>query len=48
MAKNMKNAAELFTEDNGITVNPELFADNVAITGVDEIPETEEIVVEVV
>ena len=48
MAKNMKNAAELFTEDNGITVNPELFAENVEITGVDEIPENEEIVDEVV
>ena len=48
MAKNMKNAAELFTEDNGITVNPKLFAENVEITGVDEIPENEEIVDEVV
>lgn len=48
MAKNMKNAAELFTEDNRITVNPELFAENVEITGVDEIPENEEIVDEVV
>ena len=48
MAKNMKNAAELFTEDNGITVNPELFAENVEITGVDEIPENEEIVDEVI
>lgn len=48
MAKNMKNAAELFTEDNGIAVNPELFAENVEITGVDEIPENEEIVNEVV
>lgn len=48
MAKNMKNAAELFTEDNGITVNPELFAENVEITGVDEIPENEEIVDDVV
>ena len=47
MAKNMKNAAELFTEDNGITVNPELFAENEEITGVDEIPENEEIVDEV-
>ena len=47
MAKNMKNAAELFTEDNGITVNPKLFAENVEITGVDEIPENEEIVDEV-
>ena len=48
MAKNMKNAAELFTEDNGITVNPELFAE-VEITGVnDEIPENEEIVDDVV
>ena len=48
MAKNMKNAAELFTEDKGITVNPELFAENVEITGVDEILENEEIVDEVV
>lgn len=48
MAKNMKNAAELFTEDDGITVNPELYAENVEITGVDEIPENEEIVDEVV
>ena len=48
MAKNMKNAAELFTEDNGITVNPKLFAENVEITGVDEIPENEEIVDDVV
>ena len=48
MAKNMKNAAELFTEDNGITVNPELFEEKVEITGVDEIPENEEIVDEVV
>ena len=48
MAKNMKNAAELFTEDNGITVNPELFAENVEITGIDEMPENEEIVDEVV
>ena len=48
MAKNMKNAAELFTEDNGIAVNPELFAENVEITGVDEIPENEEIVDEVI
>ena len=48
MAKNMKNAAELFTEDNGITVNPKLFAENVEITGINEIPENEEIVDEVV
>ena len=48
MAKNMKNAAELFTEDNGITVNSKLFAENVEITGVDEIPKNEEIVDEVV
>ena len=48
MAKSMKNAAELFTEDNEITVNPELFAENVEITGVDEIPENEEVSEEVV
>ena len=48
MAKSSKNAAELFTEDNGITVNPELFAENIEIIGVDEIPENEEIVDEVV